>query len=405
MKNILIITYWSYSDALIQAYTLPYVRIIKENLPSQSSIYLLTLEKNQDKITSSRRYEIAAKLENEGIKWLPFNYRPFGMGAFFLWIGISFQLCRLIIQKKISILHCWCTPAGAIGYFLSFLLNRILILDSYEPHAEAMVENGTWEKDSFAFKLLFWLERKQTEHASHIISATAGMHEYAKRKYYVDIKNFSVKPACVDLNLFNEEIINDKSLRHQLALDGKIVCVYAGKFGGIYLEKEIFDFIKVAADHWGKSFRFLILTNHSNEEVAAYCKLSGLEAECVVIKFVPHGEIPRYMGLADFAITPVKPIPTKRYCTPIKDGEYWALGLPVVISANISDDSEIIETNNIGAVLKEFNLKAYKQAISKIDGLLIQVDLRHKIRKIAKQYRSFEIAESVYRAIYNPKNF
>jgi hypothetical protein len=401
MMNILILTYWSYPDALIQTYTLPYVRIIKKNLPIGSSIYLLTLEKNQDIMEKPKRDEVASSLVREGINWLPYAYKPFGISAFVLWLGISLKLCSLIIQRKISVIHCWCTPPGAIGYFLSVLLNRKLILDSYEPHAEAMIENGTWKRDSFAFKLLFWLEKKQTQRAVYIISATEGMLGYAKRKYNVVIQSFYVKPACVDLDLFSEDALNDTLLRHQLGLDNKIVCVYAGKFGGIYLEDEVFDFIKVASTHWGDQFRFLLLTNHSQEEVMIYCHRAKIEPDCMVIKFVPHREVARYMGLADFAITPVKPIPTKRYCTPIKDGEYWALGLPVVIPADISDDATIIEANGVGAVLRAFSREAYQEAILKIDVLRMQPELRHKIRNIAKLYRSFDIAEKVYYEIYN----
>lgn len=399
-NNVLILTYWSFSDALIQAYTLPYVRIIRKNLPSSSTIYLLTLEKDKRAFEKVRREEINDKLNREGIYWLPFAYKPFGLSAFTLWIGVFVKLCSLIIRVRISTIHSWCTPPGAIGYFLSILLNRKLILDSYEPHAETMVENGTWKRKSFAFKLLFWLERKQTERASCIISATEGMHEYAKRKYFVEIENFFVKPACVDMTLFNEKVMDDQTLRSHLALEDKIVCVYAGKFGGIYLEDEIFNFIKVALSYWGNTFRFLILTNHSNEEIAEYCKRTGIDMSSIVMKFVPHNEIPRYMGLADFALTPVKPIPTKRYCTPIKNGEYWALGLPIVISPNISDDSEIIEKNNIGAVLKAFNYDEYQNAVLKIDTLLKEPGLRSKIINVAKRYRSYEIAEQVYKKIY-----
>lgn len=402
-NNILILTYWSHSDALIQTYTLPYVRIIKKSLTSDGTIYLLTLEKDQSIFEKVKREEVTAKLKREGIHWLPFAYKPFGLSAFALWIGVSLKLCSLIIRAKISTIHCWCTPPGAIGYVLSVLLNRKLILDSYEPHAESMVENGTWKRESLAFKLLFWLERKQTERAFCVISATEGMREYAKRKYHVDIKNFFVKPACVDLKLFSDAVRNDQTLRHQLALEDKIVCVYAGKFGGIYLEDEIFDFIKIASNHWGSIFRFLILTNHSNEEIVRYCNRAGVDMNCVVMKYVPHNEIPKYIGLADFALTPVKPIPTKRYCTPIKDGEYWALGLPVVIPARISDDSDIIEKNSIGAILNDFNQSAYQRAVESIDSIRKQPDIRSKIRNIAKQYRSFEIAEVVYKHVYQTK--
>jgi glycosyltransferase involved in cell wall biosynthesis len=109
------------------------------------------------------------------------------------------------------------------------------------------------------------------------------------------------------------------------------------------------------------------------------------------------------MGLADFALTPVKPIPTKQYCTPIKDGEYWALGLPVVIPRNISDDSDIIQKNDIGAVLESLNAESYKKAVLKIDSLIKQPRKQNfdKIRSIAQRYRSFEIAEMVYKNLYN----
>ena len=32
MKNIVVLTYWSFNDALIQTYTIPYIKIIKNYL-------------------------------------------------------------------------------------------------------------------------------------------------------------------------------------------------------------------------------------------------------------------------------------------------------------------------------------------------------------------------------------
>ena len=402
MNNVLILTYWSYPDALIQTYTLPYVRIIRNNLPPGSCIFLLTLEKDQAILEKSNRDKIAEQLQNEGIHWLPFTYRPFGFLAFILWMGISFKLCSIIIGRKISVIHCWCTTAGAIGYFLSVVFNRKLIIDSYEPHAEAMIENGTWKKGSLAFRLLFWLEKKQTQRAEVVISATEGMRGYAISKYNVSIKNFYVKPACVDLDLFSEKDIKNKSLLMQLELSDKIVCVYAGKFGGIYLEDEVFDFLKVAYDHWGDAFRVLLLTNTSEEKLKEYCNRANIPFEIVISLFVAHAKIPSYLGLADFALCPVKPIPTKRYCTPIKNGEYWALGLPVIIPKGISDDAQIIQENSIGAVWTKLEKQEYVLSVAVIDSILQtppSVRFR-KIREIAIQYRSFKIAETVYNQVY-----
>lgn len=402
MNNILVLTYWSYPDALIQTYTLPYLRMIRKNLSPDSRVFLLTLEKDPSTLARLSRVEITEELAKEGIRWLPFQYRPFGLSAFFLWLGISFRLLGLITLQNISTIHCWCTPPGAIGYFLAIFLNRKLVLDSFEPHAEAMIENGTWKKNGFAFRILFWLERKQAKRADFVIATTRGMRQYAVEKYGVFIENFFVKPACVDLHLFSKRNIKNPKLLKELNLEDKIVCVYAGKFGGIYLDREVFDFFKVASEYWGEKFSVLLLSNHTREEVQEYCKQSGCDFSIIALRYVPHRDIPPYLGLADFAISPVKPVPTKRFCSPIKDGEYWALGLPTMIPVNISDDSEIIEVNKGGVVLSGFKKNDFQAALMKMDALLKEPkeEMFLKIRSLAERYRSFEIAETIYRQIY-----
>ena len=109
------------------------------------------------------------------------------------------------------------------------------------------------------------------------------------------------------------------------------------------------------------------------------------------------------MSLGDFGLTPVKSVPTKKLCTPIKDGEYWAIGLPVVITPDISDDSDIIERYDIGAVIQSLDQKGYQSAIAKIDSLILNngPKLKAKIRKVAESYRSYRIADEIYKKIYS----
>lgn len=393
-KNILVITYWDYNDALIQAYTLPYVKIIAKNLPEGSTIFLVTLDKNQ---TTS------PDLKEWNIKNLSIKYHPFGVKGIWMWMKTILRLILLIRKEKVEVIHTWCTPAGAMGYILSKITGKNLVLDSYEPHAEAMVENGNWRKNSFAFRLLFFLEKLQTKRARFLVSTTTGMQPYAQEKYNYSGSNFFIKPACVDLDFFSQNKIKNKGLIEKYHLEDKIVCVYAGKFGGIYLDKEVFDFFRVAEDYWGDKFKALILSSHPEAEIEQFRLQSNVKRSSILHLFVSHAEIPEYIGLGDFAITPVKPIPTKKFCTPIKDGEYWALGLPVVITKNISDDSDIIKKHNIGAILEKLNNESYFQAVKEIDYILMNNSkqvLQNKIRLIATEYRNFDIADKIYKTIY-----
>ncbi len=401
-KNILILTQWSYKDPLIQAYTLPYVYIIAKYISEGSRIYLVTFEQDNLKMSPSEKENIKNTLRKKEIYLINYRYSSFGIISFLKWFGVFIHLFVFLFLKNIKFIHAWCTTAGSLGYILSKASGKPLIIDSYEPHAEAMVENQTWSRNGFKFKLLFYFEKKLTNHAQIIISATSGMRDYALEKYGISIANFYVKPACVDLDKFNISKKKNPLLIAELKLEDKIVCVYAGKFGGIYHTQEVFSFFSEAEKTWGDRFRVLLLTPHDNQTLVKWALESNFSPEKMIIKFIPHEDIPDYLGLGDFGITPVKSHPTKRYCTPIKDGEYWAMGLPVVITKNISDDSEIILKYNAGAVIEEFSTAGYKAVIEKINIILNEPNemLSKRIEYLAKQYRSFSIAENIYRDIY-----
>lgn len=396
--NVLVITQWPLRDPLIQVYTYPYLKIIKKTLPPSSKMFLVTHEHANGHLPD----DLMRNAINDGIFVIPRRYFKFGMRAIAGWVTTIFALIRIIRTENINVIHCWGTPAGAAGYILSILTGRILVLDSYEPHAEAMVENGTWKRRGLPFVILYLLERLQSRQAHSVIAATNGMREYALMKYDVSFDHFFVKPACVDLHAFRANMIDNSQLRDGLGLTDKIVAVYSGKFGGIYFDVEIFLFFKVAYEHWGDRFRALLLTSNPKEELEGYCKSVGLDFGIVKALFVNHAEMPDYLALADFAITPVKPVPTKKFCTPIKDGEYWAMGLPVVIPENISDDSDIIMSNDIGYVVTRWDRPNIKEAVGYIDRFLQRdrSEYFQRIRDVARKYRSFEVANKVYAEVY-----
>lgn len=393
-RRILVLTYWSFNDALVQAYTLPYLRLMQEVLPPGSSIHLVTLEKGGAPDPSAA---------GPGIRVHAFKYVPFGLRAMGMLLHLVWSCMGLIRRERIDTIHAWCTPAGMVGHLLSVLSGRSLVIDSYEPHAEAMVENGTWRREGMAFRVLFLSERWQSRRAKVLIAAAEGMRGYAEEKYGVKDKPFHVKPACVDLERFSIRDRKDPVLLRELGLEGKLVVVYAGKFGGIYLDQEVFDFFRVARGYWGERLHVLLLTNHAPDELRPFMRRAGIDEEAFTIRFVAHADVPTYVGLGDIAITPVRSVPTKRYCTPIKDGEYWALGLPVVITPGISDDSRIIAEHGIGAVLDALDDAGYERAVARIDALLQEGDMHtlyDRIRPVAEQYRHFDRARAVYRAIY-----
>ena len=405
IKNIIIITYWSYKEGLIQTYTLPYVKIIRQYQKPENKIFLVTFEKPELRLNKDEYEQTVQSLKFEKIKWIRFNYfTPNLKNSILLFINLM-KIIHLLFFSNITHIHTFCTPAGGLGYILSILSGKKLILDSFEPHAESMIENGTWHKNSFRFKILNWLETKQIKRAIHIIGTTRGVHDYAFHRYGYKIpkERFYVKPACINHSLFkptNKE--EQKKKRSELGINNEIVCVYAGKLGGIYHDIKTFELLKVAYDYWEDNFVFLMLTSTPRKTIDNLASKVKLPSKTIISRFVMHEEVASYLSIGDFGITPVKSVPTKRYCTPIKNGEYWALGLPVIITPGISDDSGIIEKNGIGAIIPSLNKEGYLNAIEKIDSLINSDNkrLKNKIRDVAVQYRSFDIAVNIYKKIY-----
>jgi len=399
-RSILVLTYWSAPDALIQTYTLPYVRQMRRVLPASARIHLLTLEQTEHSREAAAA--IRERLRKEGIEWLPVRYRRFGLGMLLRLAFLMPRLVHLCVRDRIAAIHAWCMPAGALGWLLSVLTGRPLHIDSYEPHAEAMVENGTWARSSLAYRLLAWFERRLTQRASVLISCTAGFLEFAPRFYRTSFehKRTFVKPACTDLALFHPSLAKDSGLLSELGLTGKVVAVYAGKFGGIYLRGEVFTFLAACHRHWGDDLRVLLLSNHSDQELSAWASEAGLPASVVVKRFVPHAEVPRYMGLGDFGLCPVLTTPSKRFCTPIKNGEYWALGLPVVITPGISDDSDLVVQQRAGVVWDY--TRPPEIAVEALVALLAEPSTERttRYRQLVEAKRSFSMAEAIYKEVY-----
>lgn len=382
---------------------MPYLRMIRSHLPSGSKIFLVTLEQPHLAMSGAEEREIKRQLAAEEIELVAFPYSRFGVKALLKWFVFLPRLIALSYRQNIETIHAWCTPAGGAGYIVSRFKRARLIIDSYEPHAESMVELGAWPQGGLAHRILFALEKWQSRKAFAVIATTEGVRHYAREKYDVCFQRFFVKPASVDLKMFSWASAFDPQLRGQLGLENKLVCVYAGKIGGIYLEKEIFDFFKVAGDYWGDRFRVMLLTNTPAERINQLAAASGLDASIITARFAPFHEVPRYLALGNFALNPVRPIPTKRYCTSLKDGEYLAMGLPIVIPANIGDDSKLIAENNIGAVIEQFSTDGYRAAVNKIDELLRSEPreaLAARIRRVAADHRGLANTEKIYAELY-----
>src|SRR5688572_11342132 len=110
--NILFVTFWSYKDALIQTYTLPYVNIIRNIVDKQRKIFIVTFEQDKFKFKEDERKAIEGNLRAQNIYLVSFSYKRFGVKKLISAVRHLISMIKLIRNEEIRIIHAFGPNAG-----------------------------------------------------------------------------------------------------------------------------------------------------------------------------------------------------------------------------------------------------------------------------------------------------
>jgi len=399
--NILFLSSWSYNEPLMHSYLLPNLRIIKKMLPTGSICFLQTFEKKNFAIDLESKKIITSDLRNEGIEWIELRYSNFGFRSAVSYPLYILKLIRICKKNKVIVLHPFAPVAGFMALLVRKFYSSFLILDSWEPHAECMLETGVWKQRSLALKVLWSAEKHLASSSDVLLAASLKMKEYALEKWNINPERVYHRPACIDFKHFVIDVQNRKLMRSELNWDSSFVLVCASKLGGLYMRDEVFAFFKMGFEIFGEKFRILFLSEAAEADVKELCDQFLIPFNSIKHLHVSYEEMPKYLQLGDFAFNPQMHVPSKRYGTPVKDGEYWAMGLPLIIMPNISEDSEIVVKQKVGVILKSTSVNDMLCALNEMKDLLeTDSKISSRCREVAIKYRDYEIARRAYRNAY-----
>jgi hypothetical protein len=287
-------------------------------------------------------------------------------------------------------------PAGALAYLVQKQIGLPFYVESFEPHAEYMRKSGVWRWYDPRYIFQQYWENQQKRRAAGLMPVAENYRRQLMAEG-VPAERIITVPCSVNLTDFAFDADARVRMRQHLALPhDAIVGVYVGKFGGIYYDEEAFQLFRQTADYFGTSFRLLLLTPQAPAEVQAKLVATGLDPTRTVVTQVPFSEVPMYLSAADFAYGLHRPTP---YVSPIKIGEYWANGLPVLLTSGVGDDSGIIAVEGGGAIFDLAQPGSVAQALGVIKNQLSNPEHRQTIRALAARHRSVERAREAYDAL------
>ncbi|AMR27090.1 hypothetical protein A0257_08190 [Hymenobacter psoromatis] len=394
--RLIFLGYWSLQDPLTTATVLPHLRLLQENADVEA-ILLITIERGT---TSQLPPALVLPFAATKITFAPLLSRV-GMPVLLNKIDDFRRFPRELIQQvaefKPDFILARGAPAGALAYLVWQKTNLPFYVESFEPHSEYMRQAGVWRRYDPRYLFQRYWERQQKRYAQGLMPVAENYRRQLLAEGLPAGQVVTV-PCSVDAEAFSFDVEARMRLRQQLGIrPAAVVGVYVGKFGGIYYDAEAFGLFRQVADYFGPDFYLLILTPQPAEELQQKLFAAGVDSSRVSIVFAPFSQVPNYLSAADFGFGLHRPTP---YVSPIKVGEYWANGLPVLLTEGVGDDSGIIQQEGAGAVLNLSHPGSVAKALCQLHSILNDAAHRLRIRQLAIHYRSSNYASRAYKRLF-----
>lgn len=401
--HVLYLCYFGLREPLVQTQVLPYLRELRKN---GHRISLLTFEPNlKAGWTNTDRDDWQVRLKEAGIEWLalPYHKRPTLPATVWDILAGAWTAARYARRNKVDIFHARNHVAAAMGLWARKFAGGKLIFDIRGFFPDEYVDAGSWPAGGYLYRGTKWAERKLLAAADGFVVLTEKARAILFDKRPADdVRPVAVIPCCVDLNRFVLDPVEaQESLRDKYGLTGRRVIVYLGALGGWYLSDEMADLF-AAAHAQDPNTISLILTQSDANSFAARLRERGVpDDDFLILKAAPE-DVPRFLSAADLAVMFIKPGFSKKASSPTKLAEYLACGLPVICNTGIGDVDEVIETDGVGVLVREFTGDAYAAALELANKLMSDPETAARCRESAvRRFDLVRVGGERYRELYN----
>ena len=378
--RVLYIVYWGAAEPLGRSLVLP---AVKRLASLGADLTLVTFEKPADIEKRDVMADIKGSLDESNIRWIPLRYhkRPkLPATAFDFAHGVARSVAASLVARP-DIIHARTFIGGLIGLALRPVLGAKLIYHNEGFYPDEQVDAGVWGAGSRPHRVAKSLESRMYSRADAIIALSNRAKDVIEKLPAVRRKATTVikVPSCVDLDDFQTSL---SSLPVQSDM---LRFVYAGNIGGRYRFEEVARFVSAASLKMGR-VHLRVLTAADPQVVSSILRASGLPESSWSIEKVSREAIPAELSRADVGFNFLEQGISEHGGSPTKIGEYWAAGLPVISTPNVSDTDEIIRRERVGVIVREHSDEGYSRAIEELRELLIDPDLPHRCRKAAENH-------------------
>jgi len=394
-KAIGVLSFWSIHNQLTQATVLPQVRAIR-NCANVKRVLLITLEsvKNIGPVATEEFVHVPLFLSADKLQTF---------GKIKDNVVLPFKIANVLKAHDCTALVAHGSAAGVLAYKVWKRTGIPFYISSFEPHAAYMLESDVWSRYGLKYNFQKRWEQQQKKYATGLMPVS-DKYKQVLLKEGIPAAGVITVPCVVALSQFSFSQSNRDKIRHTLGITkANITGIYVGKYGGLYYQQEAFAIYKQCFDRI-PDFRLIILSPQPLAEIIKSLHQQQIDISKVYIASVPHQEVPYYLSAADFGFATIKSYPSARYCSPVKIGEYWANGLPVLLTEGVGDDSDIIRNEGGGALFHLQQEGSVERALQQILAIISNPEHRQEISELAAKYRSPERIREAYAYFFGQRS-
>lgn len=381
--RVLYIVYWGAAEPLGQSLVLPAVKKLA-NLGVK--LTLVTFEKPADLANQPQIAAIQNSLEQMGVEWIALRYHRQPKVAFDFLQGVL-RAFVIGLRSRPDIIHARTFVGGLIGLVLAPILRTKLIFHNEGFFPDEQVDGGVWKQDSVIHRTFKFLEQRIYAAADGIIALSQRAKSEIEAFPAVTRKHTPVVVAPSSTDLQHFQPANTTPSLHEAGLR----LIYIGSVGRRYWLDKIGKFVAIAAEEMG-NVHLRVLSRMEKSFVASMLAAGGLSESDWSYDSIPYAAVPAQLAQQHAGLFFLSQGLSEHGCSPTKIGEYWACGLPVITTPNVSDTDDIIRRERVGVVVEAHTEEAYRRAVRELLGLLADPELSQRCRRAAEKYYALEPA-------------
>ena len=340
-----------------------------------------------------RERHILERLENNGIDIQNSNTVPIKVSNTYLAYGLGslISLLKFCKMKKPDLILAEDIESGIISLFVKYIFNIPFIFDYIDDYA-LIASYGKWRLRS---KIIRFFEKVIPKYADFVIVV-----DYPKKIYC--LKNgvpegkLKMIPNGFDSRLFKPDN-RDEDFATKLKLENKKVILYAGKIDRYYNIDPIIHAIPLVLKEFPDTVFIFIGDGDHIDQLRNLSGKLGIESSVIFTGFRPHGEIPKFIHLADVCVFPLPD------SSALSIFEYMACGKPTVLPKGGTEkmwiSPEMIPEDCV--VMSEGNAEGFSEGIKfLLKNDKIRKEMGQKAREIGTRYYDWDfIAKELEKTI------